>query len=109
VEGDGPVPASGCGEVPLTLTARVADVATAYPETIPIFLQFGITMITDPLMRRTVARSVSREQVCRLRRVDSAQLWAVLRAGQRPGGANGGPDQPVTISGTSAPADTLPL
>jgi hypothetical protein len=46
-----PVPASACGEVPLTLTARVADVAEAYPETVPVFLQFGFTMITNPLMR----------------------------------------------------------
>lgn len=74
-----PLPASVCGEVPLTLTARVADVAEAYPETIPVFLQFGFTMITNPLMRRTVARSVTLEQVCRLRRVDSEELLSALR------------------------------
>lgn len=95
-----PVRASGCAEVPLTLTARVADVAAAYPETIPVFLQFGFPMITNPLMRRTVARSVTLEQVCRLRRVDSDQLLSALRAAATAGrGANHGPDQLVSISG----------
>jgi NnrS protein/Domain of unknown function (DUF1858) len=72
--------AASCSRVPLTLAARVADVATAYPETIPVFLQFGFSMITNPVMRQTVARSVSLEQVCRLRRVDAQALIAALRA-----------------------------
>jgi hypothetical protein len=94
-----PMLASACAEVPLTLTARVADVAEAYPKTIPVFLQFGFTMITNPLMRRTVARSVTLEQVCRLRRVDSEELLSALRqvatAGQD---ATRRQDQLVTIS-----------
>jgi uncharacterized protein involved in response to NO len=95
-----PVLAGACGDVPLTLTARVADVASAYPETIPVFLQFGFTMITNPLMRRTVARSVTLEQVCRLRRVDCDQLLSALRhAATAVRGANRRPDQLVTISG----------
>jgi hypothetical protein len=43
--------------VALTLASRVGDVAAAYPETIPVFLRFGFSMITNPLMRQTVARS----------------------------------------------------
>ena len=94
-----PVPGSSCGKVPLTRSTRVADVTAAYPETIPVFLQFGFSMITNPVMRRTVARSVSLEQVCRLRRVDCDQLLSALRhAASTAKAANRGPDQLVTIS-----------
>jgi hypothetical protein len=78
-----PQVAASCGAVQVSLEARVADVASAYPETIPVFLQFGFTMITNPLMRQTVARSVTLEQVCRLRRVDAQALIAALRAAVR--------------------------
>jgi hypothetical protein len=95
-------PATGatCGDVPLALSARVAEVAAAYPETIPVFLQFGFTMIANPLMRQTVARSVSLAQVCRLRRVDSQQLMAALRKAvdARPV-VRRGPEELIAISG----------
>jgi hypothetical protein len=95
-----PVLAGSCDEVPLALTTHVADVAAAYPETIPVFLQFGFSMISNPLMRKTVARSVTLEQVCRLRRVDSDRLLAALRHAATSGrGASRGPDQLVSISG----------
>lgn len=99
--GQRPHTAASCGSVPLTLTTRVADIASAYPETIPVFLEFGFTMITNPLMRQTVARSVTLEQVCRLRRVDAQALIAALRVavGTRRDFASKG-DQLVTISGT---------
>jgi hypothetical protein len=94
--------AASCGNVPLTLTARVADVASAYPETIPVFLQFGFTMINNPLMRQTVARSVTLEQVCRLRHVDTQALIAALQAAvETRTEAAPKADQLVTISGTS--------
>ena len=68
--------------------------------TIPVFLQFGFTMITNPLMRRTVARSVTLEQVCHLRRVDCEQLLSALRhAATAPASANRKPDRLVTIWG----------
>jgi hypothetical protein len=89
-----------CDSVPLTLDARVADVIGAYPETVAVFLQFGFSMITNPLMRQTVARSVTLEQVCRLRRVDGQALIAALRAavgaGQEPAKTG---DRLVTIAG----------
>jgi hypothetical protein len=96
-----PQAAPSCVSVPLTLTARVADIAGAYPETIPVFVEFGFTMITNPLMLRTVAKSVSLEQVCRLRHVDAQALIVALRAAARtrqdltPKG-----DQLITISET---------
>ena len=96
-----PQAAPSCGSVPLTLTARVADIAGAYPETIPVFLEFGFTMITNPLMLRTVAKSVSLEQVCRLRHVDAQALIVALRAAARiRQGLTPQGDQLITISGT---------
>ena len=70
--------AAPCGNLPVTLHTRVADVVDTYPETIPILLQFGFSMITNPLMRQTVARSVTLEQVCRLRRVNQQALLDAL-------------------------------
>jgi hypothetical protein len=98
-----PQAASSCGSVPLTLAARVGDVVGAYPETVPVFLQFGFTMITNPLMRQTVARSVTLEQVCRLRGVDGQALIAALSAvaGTRREPTPRG-DSLVTISGLTA-------
>ena len=95
-----PAPACASGEIPLTLTSHVADVAAAYPETIPVFLQFGFSMITNPVMRRTVARSVTLEQVCRLRRVDADQLLSALRQAAAAGrSGKRSAEQLVTISG----------
>ena len=45
-----------------------------------MFLELGFTMITNPIMRQTVARSVSLEQVCRLRHVDQKALLDTLQA-----------------------------
>jgi hypothetical protein len=96
-----PRPASSCGNIPLTAGSRIADVVAAYPETIPVFLEFGFTMITNALMRQTVARSVSLEQVCRLRHVDQAALLGALHAavGTR-SEINPNPDLLINISGT---------
>ncbi len=95
-----PAPGLACGDVSLTLASRVGDVAAAYPETIPVFLRFGFSMITNPLMRQTVARSVTLEQVCRLRHVDSQQLLAALRGAVTPREHSSRVSDPlVTISG----------
>ena len=95
-----PAPAGACGQASLTLTARVADIAEAYPQTIPVFLRFGFSMITNPLMRRTVARSITLEQACRLRRVDCDEFLLALRQAAAPApGANRIADRLVTISG----------
>ena len=90
---------ASCNRVPLTLAAPVADVAAAYPETIPVFLQFGFTMITNPVMRQTVARAVTLEQVCRLRHVDAQALLAALRAVVTARETTLETDRLVTISG----------
>jgi hypothetical protein len=91
---------SACENVPLTPASRVGDVAAAYPESIAVFLKFGFTMITNPLMRQTVARSVSLEQVCRLRHVDCDELLAALRGAANARGGHAPKTDPlVTISG----------
>ena len=88
-----PIMAGPGGRAPLTLKARVADVAAAYPEAIPVLLRFGFTMITNPMLRRTVAQSVTLEQVCRLRHVDGNQLLSALQEATSSGlGAKRRPD-----------------
>jgi hypothetical protein len=103
-----PAAAASCEKLPITLNSRVADVAGTYPESIPVFLQFGFSLITNPLMRQTVARSVTLEQVCRLRHVDSGEFLTALRtAVNQRAGAN--PDRLVSISGfavRSAPSES---
>jgi hypothetical protein len=96
-----PRPATSCGNIPLTSGSRVAEVVAAYPETIPVFLEFGFTMITNPLMRQTVARSVSLEQVCRLRQVDQVALLGALQAAVKTRSEiKHNPDLLISISGT---------
>jgi hypothetical protein len=96
-----PRPATSCGNILVTSRSRLAEVVAAYPETIPVFLQFGFTMITNPIMRQTVARSVSLEQVCRLRHVDQEALLSALQATVKTRDeVSPKPDQLITIAGT---------
>jgi len=57
---------------------KVFEVIHTYPETVPLFRQFGFSMIDNPVAQRTFARSVSLEQACRLRHVDFAVFQAAL-------------------------------
>jgi uncharacterized protein DUF1858 len=53
-------------QVCVTAQTKVAEVVDRYPQTRPVFLQFGFTMIDNPVARQFLARSVSIEQACRL-------------------------------------------
>ncbi len=66
--------------VSLDAQTKVADVIDCYPETLPVFLQFGFTLIDNPVARRVFARSISVEQACRLKHVDCTQFLETLRA-----------------------------
>lgn len=102
--------AGSCGNVAVALDARVAEVVNAYPETVPVLLQFGFSMITNPLMRQTVARSVTLEQVCRLRHVDEAALMEALQtAVAARSAAAPNSDRLVTISGVTQVTAAAPV
>ena len=58
----------------------MAEVIDRYPQTRPVFLQFGFTMIDNPVARQVFARSVSIEQACRLKHVDCGEFLGALEA-----------------------------
>ncbi len=49
---------------------RVAQVLEWYPQLEPIFHNHGFTLLRNPILRRTIARQVSLQQVCRMKDVD---------------------------------------
>ncbi|HSQ19635.1 MAG TPA: DUF1858 domain-containing protein [Blastocatellia bacterium] len=67
---------------PLTVAAqtRVADVLRSYPQALDIFLKYGFTPLSNPVLRRTMARVVTIEQACRREGVDLDRLLAELRS-----------------------------
>jgi hypothetical protein len=71
------------GQVVIDAQTKVADVIDHYPETRSVFLQFGFTLIDNPIARQVFARSISIEQACRLKHVDSVEFLGRLRASVR--------------------------
>lgn len=57
---------------------KVYDVIQRYPETLPLFREYGFNMIDNLVAQRVFARSISLEQACRLKRVDFAKFQAAL-------------------------------
>lgn len=49
----------------ITEKHKVGDVLQLYPHLLDEFVQFGFTPLTNPVLRRTVARAVSIESACR--------------------------------------------
>jgi len=72
---------AGAGErVSIQGGTKVFDVIQSYPETMPLFREFGFSMIDNPVAQRVFARSISLEQACRLKHVDFPSFIAALRA-----------------------------
>lgn len=67
---------------PLVVAAqtRVADVLRSYPAALDVFLKHGFTPLSNPVLRRTMARVVTIEQVCRREGVDLDRLLTDLRS-----------------------------
>ena len=67
---------------PLVLAAqtRVGDVLRSYPQTLDVFLKHGFTPLSNPVLRRTMARVVTIEQACRREGVDLDRLLTDLRS-----------------------------
>src|SRR4030095_3089554 len=66
-------------KVEFQLDTKVGDVLSAYPQTLDIFLRNGFAPLSNPVMRRTVARVVTIEQACRQENVDAMKLLEELR------------------------------
>lgn len=65
-------------QVDVTPATRVFDIVQRYPQTTPVFLAFGFSLINNPVARRVFARSVTLEQACRLRHVQYDVFAAAL-------------------------------
>lgn len=78
---------------PLTIApqSRVGDVLSAYPQSLDVFLRHGFTPLSNPLLRKTMARVVTVEQACRREGVDLQQLLGELQSISRR-------DVPITIT-----------
>jgi len=63
----------------ISATRKVFDVITRYPETEPVFLRYGFSLITNPAARRVFARSISLAQACRLKGVPQDEFIHDLR------------------------------
>ena len=63
---------------PIASETRVADILSAYPALLPVFISHGFTALANPILRRTVARGVSIAQACRMHGVDVQKFLARL-------------------------------
>ncbi len=70
------------GPRPTTINAehRVAAVLHWYPELEPVFVTYGFDLIRVPFLRRTLARQVTLQQVCRMKNVPLESFLNVLNA-----------------------------
>ncbi|MBI3950739.1 MAG: DUF1858 domain-containing protein [Acidobacteria bacterium] len=66
---------------PFTLTpqTKVAEVLEHYPKTLEVFLRHGFTPLSNPVLRRTMARVVTLEQACRREGGNLDELLAELQ------------------------------
>ncbi|HEX7296955.1 MAG TPA: DUF1858 domain-containing protein [Pyrinomonadaceae bacterium] len=58
---------------------KVGDVLTQYPQSLEIFLRHGFTPLSNPVLRKTLARAITIEQACRREDVDMAELIGELK------------------------------
>ncbi len=63
---------------------RVAAVLAWHPELEPVFVEHGFEAIRNPVLRRTVARQVSLQQVCRMKGVHLERFLETLERSRRP-------------------------
>jgi len=59
---------------------KVGDVLERYPATLEIFLRHGFTPLSNPLLRKTLARAVTIEQACRREDAERFEKGGLLDA-----------------------------
>jgi hypothetical protein len=63
----------------ITPETRVASVVETWPKTMEVFQRHGFTLLSNPVARRTIARAVSLEHVCKMQGKDVTQFVHELR------------------------------
>jgi hypothetical protein len=74
---------------PIAAGSIVADVLRVYPETLGTFLDHGFKPLANPVLRRTVAATVSVQGAARLLDVDLEELLKALNASRECGTTSG--------------------
>ena len=63
---------------PIASDTKVGDLLSAYPDLLPVFIRNGFAPLANPILRRTLARSVSVAQACRMHGVDLQRFLGQL-------------------------------
>jgi uncharacterized protein involved in response to NO len=91
---------------PITASQRVGEVLDHHPELLSTFVSFGFTPLTNPLLRKTVARLVTIGAACRGQGVDPDKLLAALNVARAR--QDGRRLALAVISGTAPAAGAVP-
>jgi hypothetical protein len=67
---------------PIAPETKVGELLEAYPALLPVFMSSGFAPLANPVMRRTVARSVSIAHACRMHGIELESFLGRLRAVQ---------------------------
>ena len=73
-------PATSPAPAEIALSHTVADVLRWFPQTLRVFLDHGFAPLANPVLRRTLARTVSVERAAAMRGVDVDHLLSALNA-----------------------------
>jgi hypothetical protein len=65
-------------EGPVTAVWSVAQVLNSYPQTLDVFLNFGFDHLRNPVLRKTMAHTVTVEQAARLKKIDPVLMVSTL-------------------------------
>ncbi len=65
-------------EKEITASMKVADVLDRYPQTVEVFVKYGFSNITNPVLRRTVARLTTLKAACEMRNVNCEEFVNAL-------------------------------
>lgn len=71
------------GELEITADTKVGELLSQYPQSLEIFVRHGFTPLSNPVLRRTVARVVTIEQACRREGIDMTDLLSELTHGHQ--------------------------
>jgi hypothetical protein len=66
-------------KIELSGDEKVAEVLDRYPHLQDKFVEFGFKQITNPVMRRTVARRVTLKMACEMKGIDLSEFIAALK------------------------------
>ncbi|MFB3786072.1 MAG: DUF1858 domain-containing protein [bacterium] len=67
-------------QAPIAATSLVGDVLDAYPNLVKTFVAFGFTPLQNPVLRATIARTVTIQAACRKLGVDVNEMLQALNA-----------------------------